>query len=391
MKILVCSPNPLDPRLGAPKVIIEVAECMNRQGEDCRLVSDTEVCPGIGRYHGMRRALEYSRALREFVRKAGPDYDVVDYDHAFLPYSRSEFSPRALLVARSVLLAQHFDRIALPRFRRLRSQLGAWVKGPVRFAERSLTSVRADLTCAQADLINVSNEHDRAELRRRGFADGRIVVIPFGLTRERLAAFDGLDAAVPPGPPRVAFVGTFDARKGGAELPEIVEEVARAVPEVKFKLLGARYRTEAETLAFFPQRLHRHLELVSRYAPEELPRLLSDCAAGIFPSHVEGFGFGVLEMLAAGLPVIAYDAPGPPMMLPPPYLAPRGDARELSRRLAALLRDPAGLASARRWARNRAADFGWEEFARRTVQAYATGLEKLRSAGPPREAVRGGT
>jgi glycosyltransferase involved in cell wall biosynthesis len=247
----------------------------------------------------------------------------------------------------------------------------------MRLAERKFTSIRADRTCTEADLVNVSNDADRAELLRRGIAGGKIVVIPFGLTRERLAHFETVAGRIPPGPPRVAFVGTFDARKGGAELPEIVEQVARAVPEVRFKLLGARYRSEAETLAFFPARLHRHLELVSHYAPEGLPALLSDCWTGVFPSHVEGFGFGVLEMLAAAIPVVAYDAPGPPMMLPMEYLVPRGDTRELARKLSGLLLDPTRLASARLWARKRAAEFSWEKFARLTVEAYAAGFEKL--------------
>ena len=378
MKILVCSPIPLDPKLGAAKVILEVTECMNRQGEDCRLVSDTDVCPGVAGFHGVRRMVEYSHALREFLRRNAHDYDVVDYDHVYLPYSRETFERRVLFVARSVLLAQHFDRIPLPHFRRLRSRIGTWVKGPIRLVERKFTSMRADRTCAQADLINVSNDADRVELLRRGIAGEKIVVIPFGLTRERLAQFGAIPEAIPPGPPRVAFVGTFDARKGGAELPEIVERVARVVPEVKFKLLGARYRSEGETLAFFPERLHRHLELVSQFAPDDLPRLLSDCWAGIFPSHVEGFGFGVLEMLAAALPVVAYDAPGPPMMLPPKYLARRGDVRELASMLSRLLADPSHLASARLWARNRAADFQWESFARMTADSYTAGIERVR-------------
>ena len=60
---------------------------------------------------------------------------------------------------------------------------------------------------------------------------------------------------------------------------------------------------------------------------------------GLFPSYFEGFPFGVLEMLAAGLPVAAYDAPGAPMMVPAEWLAPRGDAHALAARLAWMLRD----------------------------------------------------
>ena len=51
------------------------------------------------------------------------------------------------------------------------------------------------------------------------------------------------------------------------------------------------------------------------FAAHDLPSLLADCAIGIFPSHVEGFGLAVLEQLAAGLPTIAYDVPGPRQIL----------------------------------------------------------------------------
>ena len=47
----------------------------------------------------------------------------------------------------------------------------------------------------------------------------------------------------------------------------------------------------------------------------DLPSLLADCAVALFPSYVEGFGLAVLEQLAAGLPTIAYDVPGPRQIL----------------------------------------------------------------------------
>ena len=57
------------------------------------------------------------------------------------------------------------------------------------------------------------------------------------------------------------------------------------------------------------------LELVPQFAPDDLPRLLADCTVGAFPSYVEGFGLAVIEQLAAGLPTVAYDAPGPSEIL----------------------------------------------------------------------------
>ena len=67
----------------------------------------------------------------------------------------------------------------------------------------------------------------------------------------------------------------------------------------------------------------------------------------MFPSRVESFGYGVLEMLAAAVPVIAYDAPGPHVMLPPEYRVPVGAAGDMADRVCDLLTDPDRLRAAR--------------------------------------------
>ncbi len=151
------------------------------------------------------------------------------------------------------------------------------------------------------------------------------------------------------------------------------------MPHCRFRLLGANYRDANEVLRYFPPKFRANLEIQSRFEPEQLPELLSDCSLGIFPSYLESFGFGVLEMLAASLPVIAYDAPGPPMMLPREYLVPRGDVQAMSSKVVALLSSPDEIAAARAWARRRAREFTWERSARLTSQVYANGLATLRA------------
>ena len=113
----------------------------------------------------------------------------------------------------------------------------------------------------------------------------------------------------------------------------------------------------------------------------ELPGLLADCAMGFFPSYLEGFPFAVLEMLAASLPVVAYDVPGPRMMLDRDDLVAAGDADAMAGRIAALLRDPLALLEAQREARRRAERFRWEDIARSTASVYAERLAHDRSGG----------
>ena len=103
---------------------------------------------------------------------------------------------------------------------------------------------------------------------------------------------------------------------------------------------------------YFSRRLWPRLEIYPRYDPNELPGLLDGVSVGVFPSRVEGFGFGVLEMLAAAVPVIAYDAPGPHAMLPGDFRVGVGDDDGMAAKVAGLLADPARLSEARRWARD---------------------------------------
>lgn len=376
-KILFCTPAPLTKSLGAAKVVVELAEEMERLDWSCRLL-----CPAdIAEPNDPTPQKNFAVNLRTYLKANAGRYDVVDYDHEYLPYARSAFDPQTLFVARSVLLAQHLDQIAIPTGRSLRSRVGDLIKGKARQQRRQERICRAQATVEEADLINVSNNEDKEELMRRGVAGNRIVVLPYGISRTRRPLFDQISSALPP-QPVVAFVGTFDYRKGAYEFPEIVRRIVTAVPEVSFKLMGTKglFQTEAAVRAPFAPGLQSRLTVLPTYAPDELPQMLSSCSVGIFPSHMEGFGFGVLEMLAASVPVIAYNAPGPPMMLPAEYLVPRGDADALARKVTALLQDQSKLAEARIWAKQQSQPFDWKAIAQETETIYCERLLKQQSA-----------
>lgn len=376
-RILFCSPVQHSKELGGSKVVLELAEEMRKIGWDCRIL-----CPADISEPNDKNALKsFPENLRRHLKRHAAGYAVVDYDHGYLPYLRSEFSPRTLMVARSVLLAHHLEDIPLPEPAGMRAAAASLLKGAARQRRRREMVQRAQTTVQQADLVNVSNEDDKAALMRRGISEDKILVLPYGISRARRLLFDQVSSASPP-QPAVAFVGTFDYRKGARELPKIISRVAEAVPGVCFKLLGTKgmFQTEAEVRAHFPQRLQKHLEVTPAYKPEKLPQHLCCCSVGIFPSYFEGMPFGVLEMLAASLPVIAYNAPGPPMLLPPEFLVHRGDASALSDKVIALLRDPFPLHAARVWAKERSQDFSWEAAAQATHQHYLHALNAVRIA-----------
>jgi glycosyltransferase involved in cell wall biosynthesis len=377
LRILFCSSTPLDARLGTAKAVIEVASHMEALGWSCRLVSAEEI-QGFGRGSSLRPTLE--AATGRFVEHHAGDFDVVEFDQFFLPFPRTRFCRSTLLVARSALLHHHLTRIKIPRPPGLRPLIGSILKGPFHAGLTRLDIRQSTRTLEQADLVNVNNDYDRIELGRRGFDLRKLVVIPLGLGRDRLASL-GESPSHPVGPPRLAFIGGFERRKGAYELPEILREVDHAIPGSRLRLLGTGLDADSVRRAF--GELAPQVEVYPVFQPDSLPALLRDCSLGVFPSYLEGFGFGVLEMLAASLPVFAYDAPGPPMMLCGEYLAPRGHARELARRAVSLLRRPEALRQAQLWARRRAAEFTWESAARTTSDVYAQRVARLRDTLAP--------
>lgn len=226
---------------------------------------------------------------------------------------------------------------------------------------------------AEADLLNPWNTADYALLRHRGVQPERLVLLPPGLTPAR--RLELATTAVPSSgdPAVVAFVGTFDFRKGALDLPRILQRLHAHRPGIRLRMIGTRglYRTEAEVRRFFPSHLQAQLEVVPAFAAAELPHLLAGVHTGVFPSYLEGFGIAVLEQLAAGIPVAAYNVPGPCDSLPSQWLVPRGDWRTLADRVLDLLpKDSAQIVALRRQALDQAELFCWNNLARQWDQVY---------------------
>jgi glycosyltransferase involved in cell wall biosynthesis len=111
---------------------------------------------------------------------------------------------------------------------------------------------------------------------------------------------------------------------------------------------------------------------------------------GAFPGYLEGFGFGVLEKLAAALPTVTYAAPGPREMIGRqvnPTMVPPGDAAGFADLLVELLTLPPERYAERSAESARvAARFAWKEIAGATCAAYHERWERLRQSREARVA-----
>lgn len=382
MKILMLAQNRLSRKLGGPKVVLEVGDALRALGCDVTILGTDDVARELGEEptgDGAKIASQFDR----FLRRCSGDFDVVDYDHGYLPFARSRYSANTLMVARSVLLTLHLREIRLPSDTRWLRRLAQRVRWRKYWLQGRNALRRAEQTLREADLINVSNRDDVAFLTRRlGVTAEKIVEIPFGIPSVLAKRLSGIEAP-PKSSASIIFVGTFDYRKGCLDLPRILTKVRATIPEATLTLLGARglFSDPQKILSFFPEVDRSAVRLVMEYEPDDLPDLLSGHTAGVFPSYLEGFGIGVVEMMAAGIPVVAYAVPGPRSILDTSGLVAAGDRDALSVRILDFLAEDTDARGARRTrVQAQAQNFLWSMIGERTLATYEAHLSELRNA-----------
>jgi glycosyltransferase involved in cell wall biosynthesis len=96
---------------------------------------------------------------------------------------------------------------------------------------------------------------------------------------------------------------------------------------------------------------------------------------GVLPSYIEGFGLAVLEMLAAGIPVVAYDVPGPRDTLgkvPRNLLVSAGEKKVMGEKLSDVLQlGPSSYKQLSRSCVQVASQFQWKDIAQNYISKLA--------------------
>jgi glycosyltransferase involved in cell wall biosynthesis len=381
--------------LGAGSVYVDLAREFEALG--CRVdkFSDEDAHAGrpwiprssrIGRILWALRAHRvFSHRARRFVRLRRGDFDVIDASQTTLPFTKHDLAFDGLLVSRSVAFVPAYaawDRESAERWPERRDLRGAAHRA-LRLPAYRFNLAAAKRSMRQADLVNVSNAEDQSWVERFLGAPGRVVRFPYGLTERRRTALANaaLDVATRRKRQLVAFVGTWNTRKGSADWPSICSRVLAHRPSARFLFLGTDMPDEVIRRAL-SDRANSAVEIVRRFERDDLPQLLGGATVGAFPGYLEAFGISVLEKLASGLPVVAYDSPGPRETLTGldfSGLVPAGDVEEFANRLVAFLDlDQTTYQECSHEARLVAGRFDWSEIASRTLDTYVERLERSR-------------
>lgn len=383
LRILVVVSYPWDARLGAPRVWIELAEQWRAQGNVVEKFSLSDAYPkgaGSGAKFLIRQ-LVFAFKAAAFIRRNADRFDVVDALIGDLPFSKAALKFRGLLVARSVGLHRFYNAFEKSVEKRWPGRSRSRWRGRLfyKLAGRLRVYV-CENSLRHADLVNVANSSEAACLRKERSAHS-VIVQPYGLTAERSAALRHSAATCEARRVQksVCFIGMWGARKGAYDWPRIIELVRARVPGARFRFLGTM--VEAERIAADLGENREGVEFISDYQPDALPGFLATSMVGAFPSYVEGFGLAVLEQLAAGIPTVAYDVPGPRDILSErlkELLVPAGHLEAFAHALTRILQletDPYRELVER--SAEAVAGYSWATIAEATLQAYRAALAEL--------------
>ena len=378
LRILVMVNLPWDPRLGAVRIYMELAEQWRASGHVVEKYSLSDAFPDAHASSAKFtiRQLLFSHKAAAFVRKNSARFDVVDALIGVLPFSKEKLGFHGLLVARSVGLYRLYEQFDRSVEKRWPGRPKGKFLGRIFYAlTRQRLLHASDKAVRHADLINLPNEEEAVCLRRETRKNLPILVQPYGLTVERRRALIQAAAAsaIRLTQKRICFIGMWGPRKGARDWSGIMRRIRARVPEAQFRFLG----TMVDSKAILPDlqlEVLEGIEFISDYQPGDLPGLLADCTVGAFPSYAEGFGLAVLEQLAAGIPTVAYDTAGPRDLLAgrlPELLVPKGDLGAFATTICRILQfSPDCYEKLSTRSAEAASTFSWPAIAETTLGAY---------------------
>jgi len=361
-------------------VFVELAEALAALGHKVEHYSWEDAYPIPPRVHLLGLVLQdrFASKAAAYVRANAERFDVIDARETDLPHSAAELGVRGIVCARSVGLHRQYaaweleERVRWPGRRPRRQPMRT-----IAALKRRRETARNTRALSRADLVMLPNAAEQASLDRELGIGGRCVVLPYGFHDDALARLQSVSARYAP-TPRITFVGAWQPRKGALDWRSIAAQVLFAQPDARFHFLGTRAnkgRVMQDLRGIDPSRV----DVTPSYSPNELPGLLADARVAALPSFAEGFPFAVLEQMAAGVPVVAYDVAGARDILRPLgelLLVQPGDTTMFADRVVALLDlqpDDWRRLSARCSAV--AATHRWSAIATRTFDAYATALD----------------
>lgn len=199
----------------------------------------------------------------------------------------------------------------------------------------------------------------------------RVARVPFGVPPV------GAAGALPPSitGPYLLAISTLEHRKRHAHLVRAFRSLAPGRPDLQLVIAGADGNARDavdHAVRDLPADVGRRVVLVGRVDESTRAALIREATVLAYPSSDEGFGFPVLEAMAAGVPVVASRVGGIPEVAggAAVLVAVDDDPRPLVAALRRVIDDGALRARLRRRGRERAELYRWDRHAAGMVDLW---------------------
>lgn len=323
MKILMVLQTPWGTDLGMSKVHYDLKIEYEKRGHIVEYLDHRKIYPnGESFFTKLFRDSTQQRILK-YLKKHAQKYDVIDANQRCVPFPKEDFGFRGVLLFRSHGLPPLYRIAELsPFYKRMEMQIRADTKSSLKNKlgnfKRYLTQEEGEWalwdSIKHADIVHVLNECEYKYLTDYGVPKDRLVLVSNAVEDKVLDNAQPSQNKLSRERSQVTFIGSWTARKGIVYLPSIFEKLDRYTSS--FNLLGTG-NEERHIASLFSKVTQQKLNIQTHFSAKKLPEILINTKVGVFPSFVEGFGLAVVEMLALGIPVVAFDIPGPSDILKP--------------------------------------------------------------------------
>ncbi len=172
------------------------------------------------------------------------------------------------------------------------------------------------------------------------------------------------------------FMARLTPEKGVFDIIKIWKEVVKEIPSAKLAIAGRFKNTQIASKFYNLVRkygLEKNITYLGYVSGEKKVMLLKSAKLFTYPSKLDAFPITVLEALACGLPVVAYDIPAIRYNYPYNivFRVPRGDAKNHARTIIEFLTDDKRLYAISSSAISFASKFTWDNVARAEAQVLS--------------------
>lgn len=310
--ILFILSTPWSDKLGVSRVSIRISEHLDALGWHCDHVCFDQPYFNVSVLDRAFNLFFIQRQVLKYIKKYGFKYDAIQVEHNLIRYPRSKYKYSGKLIAKSNGLVPIYHEY-LKRYK---------ILYPIKFHHKIIQKIN-NLSSGgykvilngfnESDQIHVNNEYELNYVSKIGFADKSHVIVD-GLSDIESNSLLSLYSVQRKFYSKlIVTIGTWSTRKGSNEWPHLVRALRSADPNFHFRFLGTSESPTSVISNFFDEDKD-FIEVIPNFEVVDLPELLKDAKLGVFMSYVEGFGIGLLEMLASGTPVVTWDVPGPKEM-----------------------------------------------------------------------------